>query len=45
MNKEDADYLQRLYHISPELTCTCHDDHVCQQCFERDDNNNVNKEL
>jgi hypothetical protein len=38
MNKEETEYWEKLYNISPELTCKCHDDHVCQQCFELDNN-------
>jgi hypothetical protein len=38
MKFEEAEYFADLYNISPELTCTCHDDHVCQQCFEQQDN-------
>jgi phage terminase large subunit GpA-like protein len=30
---EDADKAE-LYRISPELTCTCDEVHVCQQCSE-----------
>jgi hypothetical protein len=26
--------MARLYAISPELTCTCDEVHVCQQCYE-----------
>ena len=26
--------MARLYAISPELTCTCDEVHICQQCYE-----------
>jgi hypothetical protein len=29
---EDAYDMAMLYSISPELTCTCDEFHVCQQC-------------
>jgi hypothetical protein len=35
------DYWNKLYNISPELTCKCHDDHICQQCFESDNDDNT----
>jgi hypothetical protein len=28
--------MARLYAISPELTCTCDEFHMCQQCYGRD---------
>lgn len=31
--QEDADKFT-LYSISPDLTCTCDDYHMCQQCHE-----------
>jgi hypothetical protein len=31
-----------LYSISPELTCTCDDNHECQQCYEANKNDNEN---
>lgn len=30
----------RLFNIDPELTCTCDEFHVCQQCMEDDCNEN-----
>jgi hypothetical protein len=39
---EDVQDLMMLYSISPELTCTCDEFHMCQQCYEetRNDPNN-----
>lgn len=31
---EDARDMYMLYSISPELTCTCDELHMCQQCYE-----------
>ena len=31
---EDAQFAWGLYKISPELTCTCDEVHVCQQCHK-----------
>lgn len=31
---EEAEFMYRLYNINPELTCTCDDIHICQQCME-----------
>jgi hypothetical protein len=31
---EDAQDMYMLYCISPELTCTCDEFHICQQCYE-----------
>jgi hypothetical protein len=31
---EDATEMFILYSISPELTCTCDELHICQQCHE-----------
>jgi len=31
---EDATEMFMLYSISPELTCTCDELHICQQCYE-----------
>ena len=31
---EDAQDMFMLYSISPELTCTCDELHMCQQCYE-----------
>lgn len=31
---EDAMDMFMLYSISPELTCSCDEFHVCQQCME-----------
>jgi hypothetical protein len=31
---EDATEMFILYSISPELTCTCDEFHICQQCHE-----------
>ena len=33
---EDAMDMYMLYSISPELTCTCDEFHMCQQCCEED---------
>jgi len=30
---EDAEFMYELYKINPELTCTCDELHVCQQCM------------
>ena len=30
---EDAEIMYELYKINPELTCTCDELHVCQQCM------------
>lgn len=34
MDFEEAMFMARLYAINPELTCTCDEFHVCQQCHE-----------
>ena len=34
MTFEDARDMYMLYSISPELTCTCDEFHMCQQCYE-----------
>ena len=34
--REDADRYA-LYEIDPDLTCTCDEHHICQQCWERKD--------
>jgi len=31
---EDAMDMFMLYSISPELTCSCDEVHICQQCYE-----------
>lgn len=36
---EDAQDMYMLYCISPELTCTCDEFHICQQCYEETRNN------
>lgn len=36
MTFEEASDMYMLYSISPELTCTCDEHHVCQQCLEED---------
>lgn len=35
MFEDDFD-MAILYNISPELTCTCDEFHVCQQCQEEE---------
>ncbi len=30
---EDAEFMYELYKINPELTCTCDELHICQQCM------------
>lgn len=37
MNFEDAEDMANLYNISPSLTCTCDEFHLCQQCHEEKD--------
>ena len=39
---EDAQDMYMLYSISPELTCSCDEFHICQQCLEEDENNSSN---
>lgn len=34
MDFEEAMDAAMLYSISPELTCTCDEVHICQQCQE-----------
>ena len=34
MTFEEAQDMSMLYSISPELTCTCDEVHICQQCME-----------
>jgi len=34
MTFEELMDIVKLYSINPELTCTCDDLHMCQQCFE-----------
>ncbi len=34
MTFEEAFDMAVLYSISPELTCTCDELHMCQQCYE-----------
>ena len=34
MTFEEAKAMYELYCINPELTCTCDDLHICQQCME-----------
>ena len=44
---EDAQDAWELFRISPELTCTCDDYHMCQQCYEeekRENNENTNNQ-
>ena len=38
MTFEEVQDMYALYSISPELTCTCDDNHICQQCFEEETN-------
>ena len=33
MTFEEAQDMYMLYTISPELTCTCDEVHICQQCM------------
>jgi hypothetical protein len=39
MDFEEAQDMWALYNISPELTCSCDEFHVCQQCLEEDEDN------
>ena len=34
MSFEEAADMFDLYEISPELTCSCDEFHICQQCME-----------
>lgn len=34
MTFEEAQDAYMMYRISPELTCTCDEFHICQQCLE-----------
>ena len=34
MTFEEAQDMYVLYSINPELTCTCDEFHMCQQCYE-----------
>ena len=34
---EEAKAMYELYCIDPNLTCTCDDLHICQQCLEEDE--------
>jgi len=34
MTFEEASDMHMLHSISPELTCTCDEYHICQQCYE-----------
>ena len=36
MMYDEAEFMYKLYQINPELTCTCDDIHICQQCIEID---------
>jgi len=36
MTFEEAKAMYELYCINPELTCTCDDLHICQQCMEEE---------
>jgi hypothetical protein len=40
MTFEEASDMFALYSISPELTCTCDEVHMCQQCHEELKNEN-----
>jgi len=40
MTFEEASDMYAMYSISPELTCTCDDFHMCQQCHEDMKNEN-----
>jgi len=33
---EESKAMYELYCIDPNLTCTCDDLHICQQCMEED---------
>jgi hypothetical protein len=33
---DEAEFMYKLYKINPELTCTCDELHICQQCMEED---------
>ena len=37
MTFEEAQDMYMLYTISPELSCTCDEVHICQQCMLEDD--------
>ena len=37
MTYEEAKAMYELYCISPDLTCSCAEVHVCQQCSEEYD--------
>lgn len=39
---EDAMDMFMLYSISPELTCTCDEFHICQQCNEDEKDRSYN---
>lgn len=39
---EDVQDMAILYSISPELTCTCDEFHICQQCHEEIRDNSSN---
>ena len=41
MNFEDAQDAWELFKISPELTCTCDQFHMCQQCYEEENQTNT----
>jgi len=34
MTFEEAGDFYALYSINPELTCSCDELHICQQCYE-----------
>lgn len=36
MTFQEAKEMAMLYSISPELTCTCDEFHICQQCDNKD---------
>jgi len=38
MTFEEAQDMVDMYSISPELTCTCDNHHICQQCIEDEKN-------
>ena len=41
MTFEEASDMFALYSISPELTCTCDELHMCQHCYEDAKNENA----
>lgn len=44
MDFEETLDMAMLYSISPELTCTCDEVHICQQCMIEDDSNDKTRQ-